>query len=1375
MSILAALTACLPLAQAALAAEDWADRRLTVTEGLELWFDATRLNEARLANQLPALPAGSPVDAWFDASGKSRHLTQADASLRPTFETADGYAAVRFDGEQQFLAREALGSEFREITVFLIATPFFNAGDFRGLVAINKAGVNDYVSGLTIDQGPGATARFQSLNVEGAGFGGAVNLLREAAEFGVVQRLCVTSRAGPAGTRLFVNGKPAGERDRGPSTLFMDQLTVGARYYTNGGPPQVRGFFDGDVTELLVFNRVLGDAERGAVESYLAAKYGDERKVSHPRRPGGGRGEGKPLVRVADPPAVQVFVPGFGVRELPVELTNVNNVLYRDDGKLVALAYNGNIYLLSDGDGDGVEDRVELFWDNRGRIRSPVGMALTPPGYRHGRGVFVAAKGKCSLIVEGGRDDGTGGERADREIVVADGWQELPHGVDALGVAFDEHDGSLYFGLGAASYTDPYLVDSEGRSQYRLASQRGTILRVSSDFATREIFCTGIRFSVGLRFNRAGELFCTDQEGGTWLANGNPFDELLHVERGRHYGFPPRHPRHLPEVVDEPSVFDYRPQHQSTCGLAFNEPVNGGPVFGPDWWQSDALVTGYSRGKLYRTKLAKAAAGYVAQNQLIASANRLAADACVSPAGDLVLALHSGEPDWGSGPDGKGKLFKIRFGRRDLPQPALVWPQGPREVRVAFDRPLTTDHLRNLQSASIEFGKYVATGDRFECHWPGYQVVHQQQRTPRFELPVVSAQVAADRRTILLHTAPHPHVANYALTLPGLGRTATVTDDQRELPQAAQTDLQYDLCGVSVEWQPKLAGETWQGWLPHLDLTVARPFTASSADHDRFWRLAESAGTLTLRTKVDLFDLLRPAVQPGSTLDYSLPAEEATLVLRSPAPMHVAANGAAVPVERSADQSVARITVQPQRDRPLSLELATETGAAPAELSVSYFTSEDARPRALPLARLFLPWASLKADAARTEREEVPELAGGNWERGRRVFFSAEAACAKCHKVGADGGAIGPNLSNLPRRDFASVLRDITLPSAAINPDYISHVLALDDGRVLTGTIRTVEGRVLVSDSRGDVTSLEPGSIESVQTSALSIMPEGMPARLGPDKLKDLLTFLLAEPPTMPDYGGQTPPPPRDVHEVDAALAGASEPAAEPRPMHVVLVAGQKDHGPGEHDYPAWLKMFGRLLAMADGVRVTTAMDWPAAADWQTAQAVVFYQHGTWTAERARDVDAHLARGGGLVYIHWAVDGGGDPPGFAKRIGLAWQGGSKFRHGPLDLDFRPGKSHPITRNFDSLHLHDESYWNLTGDRRQIRLLASGVEEGEPQPLFWTLEPAAGRVFVSIPGHYSWTFDDPLYRILLLRGIAWSAQEPVDRFNALVRPGARIKP
>ena len=261
-------------------------------------------------------------------------------------------------------------------------------------------------------------------------------------------------------------------------------------------------------------------------------------------------------------------------------------------------------------------------------MRAPIGLALTPPAYPRGRGVFVPSKGKLSLIVDTNNDDS-----ADQEIVIAKGWTELPQGVDALGAAVAK-DGSIYFGLGTANFTDAYLLDAKTQ--------------------------------------QAGYSLKSDQEGATWLPNGNPFDELLCIERGRHYGFPPRHPKYLPNVIDEPSVFDYGPQHQSTCGLNFNEPVNGGPVFGPAAWQGDALITGYSRGKLNRTKLVKTKAGYIAQNQIIGSVNGLPSDACVSPRGELVVSVHSGQPDWGSGPTGPGKLYKILYTHKDAPQPVAI-------------------------------------------------------------------------------------------------------------------------------------------------------------------------------------------------------------------------------------------------------------------------------------------------------------------------------------------------------------------------------------------------------------------------------------------------------------------------------------------------------------------------------------------------------------------------------------------------------------------------------------------------------------------------------------------------------------------------------
>ena len=142
------------------------------------------------------------------------------------------------------------------------------------------------------------------------------------------------------------------------------------------------------------------------------------------------------------------------------------------------------------------------------------------------------------------------------------------------------------------------------------------------------------------------------------------------------------------------------------------------------------------------------------------------------------------------------------------------------------------------------------------------------------------------------------------------------------------------------------------------------------------------------------------------------------------------------------------------------------------------------------------------------------------------------------------------------------------------------------------------------------------------------------------------------------------------------------------------------------------------------------------------------------------------------MYIHWAVEGRKDAPLLAERIGLASNATRlKYRHGPLELTFA---SHPITRGFDRARFVDESYWNMVGDPATISVLGSAREEGAARPLLWTCEKGAGRVFVNILGHYTWTFDDPLYRILLLRGMAWASRQPTDRWVNLASVGARIE-
>ena len=81
--------------------------------------------------------------------------------------------------------------------------------------------------------------------------------------FGQFRVLEVTCQVGKNGVVLWVDGQPAGQRDREPGTLSLDDLALGARCYSNSAdPPFLSGFLDGDVAEVLLYDRAL--ARRGA-------------------------------------------------------------------------------------------------------------------------------------------------------------------------------------------------------------------------------------------------------------------------------------------------------------------------------------------------------------------------------------------------------------------------------------------------------------------------------------------------------------------------------------------------------------------------------------------------------------------------------------------------------------------------------------------------------------------------------------------------------------------------------------------------------------------------------------------------------------------------------------------------------------------------------------------------------------------------------------------------------------------------------------------------------------------------------------------------------------------------------------------------------
>jgi putative heme-binding domain-containing protein len=1329
--------------------------------GLIAFFDASSVAQNGSQDQ-------DSVVSWESQQTTQLKATSQDKDRSPRrVKVAESYV-VRFDGFDDALRVTRTGLSLQSATIYVVAAPHSNVGGFRGLLSSNEKGKRDYESGLNIDLGPASTSTFDHLNIEGRGFSGAANLRQQSSPLGHLQILETVIDAASHQVALKVNGKIEGSRPCDSQTIAFDEMTIGARYLTNDTEDQrVQCHYHGDLAAVLVYDRALNEEESKKVREFLEQRFltlNDALRKTLPVH----LVQGVPLVKEASPAPIQMLIPGFKVDAIPVELTNVNNVKYRRDGKLVTLGYNGDIHLLSDSDQDGLEDTSQVFWKNEGSIRGPIGMVLTPEDYPRGQGVILASKGKISMIVDRDGDD-----QGDEELPVASGWDEITQNVDAVGLTMDT-SGNLFFGLGTADYSNAYLVDETGKAKYDLNSDRGTVQKVSADWTKRETVCTGIRFPIAFGFNKNGDLFCTEQEGATWLPNGNPLDELLHIRLDgkapqanptgkRHFGFPPRHPIHNPDVIDEPSLFEYGPQHQSTCGMVFNESVNRGPSFGPPSWRDTAIVCGESRGKIWATRLAKTDTGYVASTQLLACLQMLTVDACVAPNGDLVVACHSGPPDWGTGPQGIGKLFRVRMSDPDVPRPIATWASGPSEMQITFDQPLDPESMRGLaERVHVEFGLNVRAGDRFENLVPPYAVVRQQLMQPRFELPVHSIALSPDSRTLTLHTDRMTQPVNHVITLP-------VGDETLDIDSTTN--------GLRATWTAEGKNTPqWQGYLPHTDLDVCRSLLDGSAPHETLWPLLRQDGTLVIETILDVRDLLRPSLQLGATIDYQWPIEQSTI--------HVSPTTTRCELTSIKQTDAAVSATLGDFKLPaacefvaMTIELPTKANE-PLKLSVDFSTAEDATRRPLPLRRFFQPWAPVRAITSSTQgisnRDAIAELAGGSWGRGRTLFQDDRAMCSKCHAISGDGATIGPDLGNLVHRDYESVLKDIIEPSRAINPDYSTHIVSTDEGLVLTGVVSSDGEDVVVSDSQGKVNRVARSEIETMKPTGVSVMPTELLTKLSDVERRDLLTYLLTSPPKMPLDAPLNPPSVRSRGDVAAVLDGSQTMPSSLKELNIVLIDGIKDHGPGEHDYPAWQGAWGELLAAGQKVKVSTAREFPDDSQIETADVLVFFQKGSFSTRRELAFDKFLKRGGGGVFIHWAVNGEDRAKDFSKRIGLAsWGSRIAYRHGPLTLDIAPTQ-HPIMRNFgDRLELYDESYWKLTGDLSDVTVLATSVEDGQPTPQLWIRDHKPGRVFVSIPGHYSWTFDDPLFRTLLLRGIAWTADQPLDRFNDLVTPGARI--
>ena len=405
----------------------------------------------------------------------------------------------------------------------------------------------------------------------------------------------------------------------------------------------------------------------------------------------------------------------------------------------------------------------------------------------------------------------------------------------------------------------------------------------------------------------------------------------------------------------------------------------------------------------------------------------------------------------------------------------VAWPAGPFEARVAFDRPVDAVVAKDVVGRTIALNEITRT--------------LQPNPVMRFDrlgtLRVAAAKLVDDGQTLVLTTDPHSRAGTYSLEIPGVKPAGA------RGPGAVYV-ARYDLTGVEASWEGNEPG--WSGWLPIPDPYQALALVTASAEHARLAGLLKTRGTLTLATNL------------------TLPKGPVIVRITSDAPLKASLGGepAAAGEEFSKGPAVFRID---STGEPTPLDLTVRTGEEPARnpprLQVSIQTGGETMPR-VPVARddFGVTWAP-PIPPRPGPLTNVPKLTGGDPARGAAVFKSAEAKCANCHRVGGEGGTVGPDLSKLADRGLNVVYRDIFEPSAEIHPDYVSYTLVLKDGRVLVGTVRAEGAESLrVADTEAKSMVIAKADIEEIRASATSIMPVGLIGVIGEDRLRDLLAFL---------------------------------------------------------------------------------------------------------------------------------------------------------------------------------------------------------------------------------------------------------------------------
>lgn len=606
-------------------------------------------------------------------------------------------------------------------------------------------------------------------------------------------------------------------------------------------------------------------------------------------------------------------------------------------------------------------------------------------------------------------------------------------------------------------------------------TQVGHVLQTDREGSFFRLFAGGLRNPMDVAFNEAGELFTYDADmerdiGTPWYRP----TRVLHLVPGGDYGWrrgpgniPPHSPDTLPAAVDIGVG--------SPTGVTFGT----GSKF-PGKYRRAFFIADWAYGRILAVHLQPRGASYTGSSEEFLSGRPLnVTDLVVGPDGAMYFIT--------GGRGTKSGLYRVSWAGEVAANSAST-ADDPEAVRARLQR-------RRFESFTPE----ATTPERLAEIWSG---LRDEDRWIR------SAARRALERTPLAQwseqalTETNPPVAAHALLALArvVGRDAQplLLTNLNRLPLAGLAEA--DQLAVLRTLGLSLARHGWpteeMAASLRRQLEAVYPAPGRALNYE-LCRLLAHLRSLELLPRT--LPLLTAAAMPDERLHYLMllwPMREGWTLDRRRA--YFTALGDAEREQGAHDYYAALNFIR----RDLTNSLSSGERLALGDL----VRSSVATPVVVvpPAPQFVKAWTLADFDFAKDAAARSPA-------KGREAFRLA--GCVQCHRVGSEGGVIGPDLTAVAARFGGRDLLDHILnPSKAVDEKFRVAVLTLKDDAVVTGTVERDDDLVVLTAAEpgADPVEVSRTDIKERRWSDVSPMPTGLLDGLTKEQILDLLAFLEA-------------------------------------------------------------------------------------------------------------------------------------------------------------------------------------------------------------------------------------------------------------------------